>query len=826
MWRLWLVLIIICLFVTAPSVIIPYWWGADVPDYKLADFPGDQEAALNLVTASQFERRVRFDEALINYQTAKQSPVQRIAAEAENGATRVTRKMGYALWEDARRLLEFSTAGRLAALTLAGVALLIGLYTAGLKRGVEVQPFQTLEGDDAADKKNFRQALVDQLRDVKRCFEELPEELARIGGDSALPSLPLPSLVGDPLTDAVADLGKVEVKGTLGFTVQLAKFFVRKDRFVLTGSVCPGADPPYAFGWMIDRKTGRVVGQWEAHAREEATIPVTARAPAIVMLARVLACKILFDNPTAPSSRLPVRSWKTLYHFSESLRSSRRLERDASDAKALHGAAASLQIIIDKLGDDYNLVRFRLGQLYLLTGEPDCAAQQFEIFTQRAEEDIAWHAQRIRQKWSQVMAARKSRLFRLWQWLSSGGSKGDKAWEEITLRLEGGLLQQIVERYRETPTELSRYFEALEKQEDVEARKQSLERHLDILIDIADSALVGQYVEALSAGDEHAARERKQKLDQIFDPIQLMRLYYALDTLGRVKAEEDPARHIAKIEQLREEAPMTFLQKKLDELKGLWIAKHWPEVSKLLEQLRQWTQPVDLYDAERRIAELQPPRLYHLFLPRVAREFEELAEARRAATSPLFLESLYYSAYARFQTFEPQGLQDAFARAQRLERLLGGTKAIGLQRRRHDQLAALALCLKIAAAARLHLDGIEDPVASLELTMNRFLVLIGESDLEALTAHNDPEIRADAHVASGLLKLTHEDDRRRAADQAALQFEIALRIRPRADTYVYLAECRMRKYRREEAIEWVQKALALSNHHPLAKRRLAEWTTS
>lgn len=56
------------------------------------------------------------------------------------------------------------------------------------------------------------------------------------------------SLVGDPLTQAINDLGKIEVKGALGLTVELAKFFVRKNRFVLTGSIFPKETPHTLLG--------------------------------------------------------------------------------------------------------------------------------------------------------------------------------------------------------------------------------------------------------------------------------------------------------------------------------------------------------------------------------------------------------------------------------------------------------------------------------------------------------------------------------------------------------------------------------------------------
>lgn len=554
----------------------------------------------------------------------------------------------------------------------------------------------------------------------------------------------------------------------------------------------------------------------------------------------MLACKILFDNPTAPNSRPPVRSWKTLYHFAESLRSSRRLELDASDSSALHEAAAFLQLIVGGVGDDYNLARFRLGQIYLLIGTPGLAAQQFENFTQRTEEDIAWHTKRIREKWGQITAARKSRLFKAWTSLSSSGSAVDKAWNEITLCLEGGLLQQITQMYLELPEKLNQYFKTPTMSE------KSVDIQLNLIAKTGDARLLDRYVEALIDEDERIVRAIKEKLDIIFDPAALDRIYSGLNSLRdkvdfsrliRGEAEGDPAQHLAEIKQCQQMTEMKFLKAKLEELKNLWSSNNWFEVSNLLDELRECTTPVSEYEASHLISQLQTKQIYRIFFPAVAREFDPLEGARKVVQSPLYLESLYYSAYARLQTFELPGLMDAFERAVALTNHLK-TENPALGRDRRTQLYALTKCLRITAAARLHIEKTDrfaggvhlgdedssDPLVSLELTFNQYLIMLDEPEIVALTRHTSTEICADAYVAYGLLLITDDDGKRPSVEKAALQFESALRLRPRADSYVYLAECRIKQYRREEAIDLLHKALDLANYHPLAKRRLTEWT--
>lgn len=175
MWKFWLIVIFVCLIIAAPSFIIPHWIGADVPSYRAETLVGDPEAALNLVSATKLEQRARLNEAFTRYQTATKSPAKNISTEGEAGAARVAAKMSSALWQESEQLLEFSKAGRLPSLGLAILGAVLALYSLRLKPGLEVQAFQTIGDTDPPDKVNFRQSIADQLRDVQRYFEELPE---------------------------------------------------------------------------------------------------------------------------------------------------------------------------------------------------------------------------------------------------------------------------------------------------------------------------------------------------------------------------------------------------------------------------------------------------------------------------------------------------------------------------------------------------------------------------------------------------------------------------------------------------------------------------
>jgi|GEM_PF-6787858 len=828
MLRFWLVVIAVCLIILAPSFVISYLTNADVPNYQVDAFPGDPEAAFNLVSGGQLERKLRFAEAYEKYQLAKKSHAKDIASTAEGAITRLTGKVARGWWEDMRPVLEFSVAARPVALVVACTALLLLLYTGWLADGVEVLPFETI-GSQTGEKNNLRQALADQLQDVMLCFQKLPEELAWAGGDAALPSIPLPNMAGDLLTDTVASLGKIEAKGALGVSVELAKLFTRKQRYVLTGSISTEGNNSYALAWMIDRKSGQVVGRWEAHTNE-----LTGDSPgvnSIVSLARILACKILFSNPAVPTNEPATRSWKTLYLFAESLRASRQSELDPSNSRALAAAAAPLKTIVEELGDDCNLVRFRRGQLYLLDGEVALAADQFEEFTERAEEDLAWHTRRVRERWEVIDAKRKSPLVRLIRRIP-GVETREEAWDEITLCLEGGLLHRVADMYRRFPKILDRYLTALAEKKDVDSHGDFLKKHLEVLGTLAnDFSVLRAYVEAVQKNDAASFEAAKQQLDRVFDPLAIANVYYGLENLAtradlpalqKGDTVNDPTVYLKEIEELKNLVPMSGLQTNLEKLRKLWSTKNWAEVATLMEQLRQWTHPIDLSGADRLIAELRPRFLSRVLLPGVVREFNELDRVRRSARSPLLLEALYYSAYARLQTFEPEALKAAYWRAWRLERQLSSSST-GF-RKQQTRLAARALCLKITVAARLRYEGIEEAAASLEVTFCQYLDVLGKSDLVPLTADADSAIRADAYVADGLLKLVEDKDADRSAEQAALRFEMALRIRPRADTYVYLAECFIKDFQREKALELLKAAFKLSPDHPLARRRYAEWT--
>jgi hypothetical protein len=255
----------------------------------------------------------------------------------------------------------------------------------------------------------------------------------------------------------------------------------------------------------------------------------------------------------------------------------------------------------------------------------------------------------------------------------------------------------------------------------------------------------------------------------------------------------------------------------------------------ILKELRDYTRPPDDNEVKQYFHSIEATGRWYWLKVLM---FPPLVDLRRwrevFARDRFYLESLYYSASARFISLDFEQIKEAMNDAERLrEELLQLIEVSSLPLGRHDELQMLAICLEAQAAARLALE-LDEKDLNKTLGQIRLRRLLSKQQLKlkSLIRHASPYVRAEAYTAAGLVKrcetrgkllLLQEEEI--GVDQDELDcFEASLRARPTATAYVFLAQAHFDRAsqpgglasHRQQAESLVKYALRLSPQNALA----------